>query len=149
MYHTVMVKVTINFLLLNDWFIGVLDLLGLFDQSLVAWIVSDRCFLEFSLYEMYQREREFARQSVIHVIEWWFIDAVNKNFASTFYICGLSMFWTYYMTVMFIFLLYIKDLRECYCECQNQCSRHDQLSLEAKWTSKHHHHHHHAFRLHR
>lgn len=78
-----------------------------------------------------------------------FIDAVNNNFTSTFYICGLSMFWTYYMTVMFIFLLYIKDLRECYCECQNQCSRHDQLSLEAKWTSKHHHHHHHAFRLHR
>ena len=57
-----MVKVTINFLLLNDWFIGVLDLLGLFYQSLVAWIVSDRCFLEFPLYDMYQREREFARE---------------------------------------------------------------------------------------
>ena len=32
---------------------------------------------------------------------------------------GLSMFWTYYKNVMFIFLLYNQDLRECCCKSRS------------------------------
>ena len=108
--------------------------------------MSSICDTCYRMMMLVQRDRDQYECSSI-----WYLwhDSSMLSIITTFYICGLSMFWTYYMTVMFIFLLYIKDLRECYCECQNQCSRHDQLSLEAKWTSKHHHHHHHAFRLHR
>ena len=55
-----------------------------------------------------------------------FIDAVDNGSASNIFIYGLSLVWGYYMNVLFIFLLYTQDLRECYWEC------HDQLSMEAK-----------------
>ena len=35
------------------------------------------------------------------------------------YIYSLSMIWRYYMNVMFIFLLYNQDLRECYCKSRS------------------------------
>ena len=54
------------------------------------------------------------------------MDAVDNGSASNIFIYGLSLVWGYYMNVLFIFLLYTQDLRECYWEC------HDQLSMEAK-----------------
>jgi hypothetical protein len=54
------------------------------------------------------------------------------------YIYSLSMIWRYYMNVMFIFLLYNQDLRECWCKSRS-------TRYEAQWTIKaiglpHHHH---------
>ena len=148
------VYLTFSDYLINPWSLGLFQIV-VSSSFLSMKCIRERESLRDNLWYMLSNDDACStwswsiRMFINMILVTRFIDAVNDNFASTFYICGLSMFWTYYMTVMFIFLLYIKDLRECYCECQNQCSRHDQLSLEAKWTSKHHHHHHHAFRLHR